>query len=106
MCPRKTTAGNGYCADHQHLSAAWQKPRQKGSGRGGRPWRRKRERILQRDNYLCQPCMRAGRVQPASEVDHIVGLAAGGTDDDSNLEAICRACHKVKTAQEAQTGRQ
>lgn len=87
------------------MAVAWQKPRQKSSGRGGRPWRRKRDRALRRDNYLCQPCMRAGRIQPASEVDHIVGLAFGGDDNDDNLEAICTPCHKAKTARESQAGR-
>ena len=28
-----------------------------GSGRGGRPWRRKRETILIRDKYTCQACV-------------------------------------------------
>ncbi|MEQ7870735.1 HNH endonuclease signature motif containing protein [Chromohalobacter salexigens] len=49
--------------------------------------------------------MRADRIQPASEVDHIVGQAFGGTDDDDNLEAICTPCHKAKTARESQSGR-
>ncbi len=42
---------------------------------------------------------------PATEVDHIVNVESGGTDDDSNLEAICSPCHKAKTAREAQAGR-
>ncbi|WP_245392277.1 HNH endonuclease [Salinicola halophyticus] len=42
---------------------------------------------------------------PATEVDHIVNVEAGGTDDDSNLEAICSPCHKAKTAREAHAGR-
>jgi len=75
-----------------------------GQGRGGRPWRRLRERILQRDGYCCQACARGGRVQIAHEVDHIVNIAAGGTDDPSNLESICRDCHQKKTQQEARRG--
>lgn len=75
-----------------------------GQGRGGRPWRRLRERILQRDSYVCQACAREGRVQIAHEVDHIVNIAAGGTDDPGNLEAICRDCHQKKTQQEARRG--
>ena len=30
-------------------------------------------------------------------VDHIVELVDGGTDDQDNLQAICPACHSVKT---------
>lgn len=72
-----------------------------GNGRGGRPWRRKRDRILARDCYQCQHCKRLGFVTIADEVDHIVNAAKGGTDDDSNLEAICSDCHKRKTQQES-----
>lgn len=75
-----------------------------GHGRGGRPWRRKREAVLKRDGYLCQPCKRAGRITEATEVDHVVNLAEGGTDDATNLQGICTECHKVKTQEEAQRG--
>ena len=68
-----------------------------GKGRGGRPWRRKRDAIMKRDGYLCQWCKRAGRVTEAREVDHIVDVALGGSDDQANLEAICVECHKLKT---------
>lgn len=37
----------------------------------------------------------------ADEVDHTIPLSKGGTDDDSNLEAICTPCHKVKTQKES-----
>lgn len=69
-----------------------------GSGRGGRPWRRKREAILIRDNYTCRVC---GLTTKELEVDHIINVAQGGTDDDGNLQAICIPCHKTKTARES-----
>ncbi|NMY81657.1 HNH endonuclease [Pseudomonas rhodesiae] len=69
-----------------------------GLGRGGRPWRRKRESILIRDNYTCRVC---GLTTKDLEVDHIVNVAQGGTDDDGNLQAICVPCHKAKTARES-----
>ncbi|WP_369913891.1 HNH endonuclease [Xanthomonas sp. NCPPB 3005] len=75
-----------------------------GHGRGGRPWRRKREAVLKRDQYLCQPCQRAGRITEATEVDHMLNLAEGGTDDDTNLQSICTDCHQAKTQAEAQRG--
>jgi len=37
---------------------------------------------------------------PASEVDHIVAKGDGGTDDPTNLQALCRRCHEEKTAKE------
>lgn len=75
-----------------------------GQGRGGRPWRRTRERILDRDQRLCQPCLASGWVTLATEVDHIRPRAEGGRDDDSNLQAICSACHASKTSAEQARG--
>lgn len=75
-----------------------------GKGRGGRPWRRKRDAVMQRDKYLCQPCRHAGRIAQADEVDHIVPQAEGGTDTMDNLQAICIRCHDVKTKAEAARG--
>ncbi|MBD1553623.1 HNH endonuclease [Pseudomonas typographi] len=78
------------------------KPSEWGSGRGGRPWRRIRERILLRDQYTCQGC---GQITQDLEVDHIVNVAQGGSDDDANLQSLCVPCHKAKTAQESVEGR-
>ena len=33
-----------------------------------------------------------------NEVDHVIELAAGGDDSIENLQVLCSACHKVKTA--------
>jgi 5-methylcytosine-specific restriction enzyme A len=67
----------------------------------GSQWVKARARVLARDTYLCQPCMKAGRTTTATEVDHVKPKAKGGTDDDDNLVAICRSCHRDKTAREA-----
>jgi 5-methylcytosine-specific restriction protein A len=42
---------------------------------------------------LCELCQRDGRLTPASEVHHIVPLAAGGTHAPDNLMSLCKACH-------------
>lgn len=76
-----------------------------GQGRGGRPWRRKRARILERDGKLCIPCKEAGRLTLATQVDHIIPKAEGGTDDDNNLQSICGPCHEAKSRAEAARGR-
>lgn len=70
-----------------------------------------RQRILQRDNHTCQQ-QDPGCTITATEVDHIVNLAALGLtradamadEDDNNLRAICTPCHKTKTERERRTG--
>jgi 5-methylcytosine-specific restriction enzyme A len=94
----------GYCDEHASESIGWQSDRQRGTRqqRGyGAMWQKLRKRILTRDNGLCQPCRRRGRIKAASHVDHIVNKARGGTDRESNLESICRDCHALKTGRES-----
>lgn len=76
-----------------------------GQGRGGRPWRRLRAQVLKRDGFMCQCENCQGRVLIAHEVDHITPVFEGGTDDLSNLRAINRDCHSVKTQAEAKRAR-
>ncbi|MEB5964510.1 HNH endonuclease signature motif containing protein [Comamonas testosteroni] len=64
---------------------------------------------MQRDTGLCQPCLKLGALSVAQEVDHLVPKAQGKRlgwtreqmDAKENLQAICKACHAVKTAREA-----
>lgn len=56
--------------------------------------------IYLRANPLCIECKKQNKIVPASEVHHIVPIARGGTDDESNLEALCKSCHSKKTAEE------
>lgn len=71
----------------------------------GYQWTKLRKIVMQRDVYLCQPCLSKGRPTPAKQVDHIVPKSRDGLDDLDNLQAICVECHKAKTKAEA-TGRQ
>jgi len=52
-----------------------------------REWRRLRDEVL-RVEPACRVCG-----LPATEVDHIVRRAAGGTDDIRNLMPVCADCH-------------
>jgi 5-methylcytosine-specific restriction protein A len=60
-----------------------------------------RKRIRARDCSLCQECKRQGRTTLGHPVDHIIALADGGTDEDSNKETLCVPCHDAKSAREA-----
>lgn len=92
-------------------AVAWEKSVHRASGRGGRPWQRKREAVFKRDHYLCQICLHKG-VLTSVELhgircgvcDHRIPLSQGGADDDSNLQTICKACDKDKTAIESRRG--
>jgi 5-methylcytosine-specific restriction protein A len=70
----------------------------------GTAWDELRVTILDRDCGLCQPCYKVSRVTMGTQVDHIIAKAHGGTDDPSNLQTICDACHKAKTARESRGG--
>ena len=62
-------------------------------------WRAKRLRILVRDAYACRACGTVAHGKDA-HVDHVVPLADGGADTDSNLQTLCSACHGRKTRDE------
>ncbi|CAG4906198.1 HNH endonuclease [Paraburkholderia saeva] len=98
----------GYCEEHAADAIGWQSDRVRGSrhqrGYGSR-WEKQRARILARDNGLCQPCLRDGRITAARHVDHVIAKAEGGTDVDVNLQSICVRCHKAKTAEESARAR-
>lgn len=63
----------------------------------GKAWDRLRRQALQRDKGLCLHCKTEGRFIPATDVDHIVRKADGGTDALGNLQSLCRAHHQAKT---------
>lgn len=67
----------------------------------GSRWVKLRLQVLRRDQHLCVVCRAAGRVRVATEVDHVVPRAKGGTDALANLQAICTPCHKAKTIADA-----
>jgi len=104
LCQTLTRDPSGYCDEHRSEASNWNKrPAWKGSAasRGyDSRWRKLRLQILKRDDYLCQACLRAGRITEATEVDHRLNKASGGTDEPDNLEAICSPCHRAKTARE------
>jgi 5-methylcytosine-specific restriction protein A len=88
----------------RHPAKVWQRVEGTTTQRGyGYAWQKLRAKILKRDGYVCQcdDCKKLDRVLAASEVDHIVSKAAGGTDSPDNLQAINSECHKRKTARDS-----
>ena len=58
-------------------------------------WKNKREKILRRDEYLCQECRRYGRTTPATTVHHIYPLEQYPEWKwaNWNMLSLCDACH-------------
>ncbi|MCA9312292.1 MAG: HNH endonuclease [Phycisphaerales bacterium] len=72
-------------------------PARRGYDRG---WQHLRRWFLMR-HPLCQHCQRDGRTTPATEVDHVVPIRAGGARlDQANLQALCKSCHSRKTVRD------
>lgn len=65
---------------------------------------RMRARVLE-EEPICRPCDAQGLVTASVTADHIVPLAEGGTGDRGNMQGICAACHRAKTAREAARAR-
>mgnify|MGYP001582590940 CR=1 FL=1 len=76
---------------------AWRPDRDWGDGsrRGGRTWRaawKDHTRAFLTANPRCQDCRRA----PSTESHHVQYRSRGGSDDRSNLAALCRTCHESR----------
>lgn len=61
--------------------------------------KKQRARILRR-HPTCRHCG-----APSTEADHIVPVAQGGTNDDTNGQGLCHPCHTAKTQAEAHAAR-
>ncbi len=82
-----------YCALHAGG------PAYERAGKYGRPWRRLRRIILERDPF-CRAC----NVEPSTQVDHIVSVRRNGNNDLDNLQGLCDSCHGAKTMRELRCG--
>ncbi|MBI2764838.1 MAG: HNH endonuclease [Chloroflexi bacterium] len=47
--------------------------------------------MLERDGHRCVAC---GVTGVRFEVDHVVPLAAGGSNEPANLRTLCIPCHR------------
>ena len=67
----------------------------------------KRRKIAARQDWKCANpdgnCTLKGELQEY-DVDHVIPLLKGGPDDESNLQAICPACHRRKTENDLHIG--
>ena len=99
---RSERDSNGYCSLHaqQHRKATDTR-RGTAKQRGYTAhWRRLRKYYLI-EYPLCANCLNKGITTQATEVHHILPLAAGGTHDYDNLMALCHSCHSRITIRES-----
>ena len=58
-------------------------------------WQELRIKALERDDYKC-----VKDNKPTVDVDHIMPLCLGGENRLSNLQSLCKECHKIKTKED------
>jgi 5-methylcytosine-specific restriction enzyme A len=97
-------------APPKHRPAGWKPPVPWASTVGsstvrgyGWRWQKLRDQVL-REEPLCRACLGHGRTAAATDVDHVVPKARGGTDARSNLQGLCSPCHKAKTVADRAAG--
>lgn len=54
-------------------------------------------RIYFRYRGRCQSCIRKLATGDVPQFDHIIALANGGTNSETNIQLLCSPCHKAKT---------
>jgi 5-methylcytosine-specific restriction protein A len=62
----------------------------------GRALQAQRKRVWLKDP-LCARCRLITAFPSGFELDHIIALVNGGTNDDSNMQVLHHACHEAKT---------
>ena len=61
--------------------------------------RQLRHKVFKRDGYRCRECG-ASKDETSLEIDHIVPVARGGTNDINNLQTLSRECNRMKHTDE------
>lgn len=98
-CPELTDKGS-YCTKHYQEENHWYNKfgrTKEEKKRYGSAWRKIRNEFLL-VHPLCMECKREYKATIATEVHHIKPLDHGGTNETSNLVALCKSCHSKITA--------
>lgn len=113
-CINLTRNKSGYCEEHEReyldkVNAAkkkwkiennYKRPRNSRIEKfySSKAWQKLREYIKARDNYLCQDCLKEGRIRAASQVHHIIPILRDWDKrfDEENLISLCHEHHKIR----------
>lgn len=55
-----------------------------------------RHEVFKRDGYRCRECGASKDEGATLEIDHIIPIAKGGTNDIDNLQTLCKKCNRGK----------
>jgi 5-methylcytosine-specific restriction protein A len=94
--------GRFHCTKHP-TPAAWRSRTGQVHRIRGRELQRRRAQLFARQPW-CVVCLGEGRHTRATVRDHRVPLSEGGTEAESNIQALCPDCSDAKTQREAQRG--
>ena len=60
---------------------------------------RKRLQIMEEQNWCCKTC--SVPLSSSSDLDHVLPLFLGSSEETPNLQYLCSTCHKKKTSKES-----
>tara|TARA_Y100000591_G_C21852856_1_gene712820 strand:+ start:1580 stop:2191 length:612 start_codon:yes stop_codon:yes gene_type:complete len=100
---RLNDVNNGNLNNYSSLTPNQKRLLVSGKSRGGAKTKRsvsetKKKYVASQQNWKCKHC--SCQLPAWFEVDHVVKLEYGGSNEINNLEALCRECHGKKTALE------
>jgi len=91
----------GYCDKHAYLRKDIKANKQADPFYSSAAWKKARTRYRSK-HPLCEICLAKGMTVRASLVDHIIEIKDGGARlDERNFQALCTACHGIKSAEAA-----
>lgn len=97
----------GRCRAHEReRSRQYNEARGSSTQQGyGATWRELRKLVLH-EEPICRQCRneQPGPLRLSAEIDHIVPLKQGGTNERANLQGLCKHHHSLKTAQQGRWG--
>ena len=98
-CPNLIKSGERYCSEHKRGE-----DRLSSTQRGyDRRWRKARDLYIEA-HPLCESCLKEGRIVPATEVDHVIPVEGGQSDQSffkaEGYQSLCHSCHSRKTLEE------
>jgi len=99
-CPNLTYSQ--FCEKHSKLNARLYEKYQRRSDTQkhyGSQWRKIRKEYLE-SHPFCQLCRESGRRTKAEVIHHIKAASEGGSNDWSNLMALCNSCHSLLHAKQ------